>query len=178
MILIVGEAFGKEEHKMGRPFVGKCGTYLRRFINETGLAEQVRYTNICNFWPNKDLKTRRPTKSEIEKGATLVYKHIEETRPSLIIGLGQVALSGLIHPGLKLTDNRGIRRVLGYAGAPEDRPGYLAFTYHPSYALRFNKQAAMEEDLLNFFNQCRETWSSTNEIRGKDNGKANQTQNT
>lgn len=178
MILIVGEAFGKEEHKMGRPFVGKCGTYLRRFINETGLAEQVRYTNICNFWPNKDLKTRRPTKSEIEQGATLVYKHIEETRPSLIIGLGQVALSGLIHPGLKLTDNRGIRRVLGYAGAPEDRPGYLAFTYHPSYALRFNKQAAMEEDLLNFFNQCRETWSSTNEIRGKDNGKANQTQNT
>lgn len=150
MILLVGEAYGRTEAQAGEPFVGMAGRYLRGLVSTYASDLEVAYTNICNFWPKKQGKTRPPSRAEIDKGAEAVYKMIEETRPSMVIGLGQVALSGLVHHGMKLEENRGAKRILSYT-SKGGKPGWLAFTVHPSYALRFNRKDLIESDLKLFF---------------------------
>lgn len=142
-ILIVGEAYGVEEERLDTPFVGKCGKYLRNFINRLDLKCDIDYTNICNYRPKSATgQTRKPTPQEMVTGRDHLFCLIESTRPSLIIGLGQVAMHGMFKGG-KISENRKIVKVLG-------RPMYLGFTYHPSYALRFNKKEELESDIISY----------------------------
>lgn len=54
-IAIVGEAFGEEEAKVGRPFVGRAGQQLNELLDEAGiLREQCFITNTFNFRPSKN----------------------------------------------------------------------------------------------------------------------------
>ena len=61
-IAFIGEAPGKEEAKVGRPFIGRSGKFLRSMIREIGLEEkEVFITSPVKYLPRRGT----PTKADI-----------------------------------------------------------------------------------------------------------------
>jgi len=101
-IMLIGEAPGGEEEKLGRPFVGKAGKNLDEFINLAGLKREDLYiSNVVKFRPTSvSEKTgkavnRTPDRQEIEDFVPLLKEEIKEYKPNIIITLGNVPLKAV-----------------------------------------------------------------------------------
>ncbi len=101
-IMLIGEAPGGEEEKMGRPFVGKAGKNLDEFIELAGLKREDLYiTNVVKFRPTSiSEKTgrnvnRTPSREEIEDFVPLLKNEISTYKPYLIVTLGNVPLKAV-----------------------------------------------------------------------------------
>lgn len=150
-IIIVGEAPGPDENKLGMPFVGKSGQLLDELLEAAGVdTTHVRWENIVRCWPQKDSKTRPPSKTEIEACIPYFYQVLERILESnnitgqsspLIVALGNTALEALTGKGA-ITRNRGIVMPLLVPKNLQDKYGHLADkfnvlgTIHPSAVLR------------------------------------------
>src|SRR5699024_11639483 len=71
-ILLIGEAPGKNEEKLGKPFVGQAGKYLEEFLEVLELGKEDLYiTNVVKYRPTKKSKrtsgviNRTPTMKEV-----------------------------------------------------------------------------------------------------------------
>ena len=54
IIMLVGEAPGKEEHTSGKPFIGKAGIELNKLLSYAGIKrENVYVTNSVKHWPGQ-----------------------------------------------------------------------------------------------------------------------------
>lgn len=117
-ILIVGEAPGVDEERLGEPFVGYSGQLLDRMLADAGISRAAcRITNVCRErppgnrielwlprtkeaqhectslgWPTLRGRTVHP---HIEKGYRLLIAELEVVQPTVIIGLGGTALWAL-----------------------------------------------------------------------------------
>ncbi len=138
-VLIIGEGPGAEEDKAGRPFVGKAGQYLNKWLQAIDLnrEDDCFITNIVKCRPpgNRDPKPE-------ETSACLPYleKQIETLAPGTILTLGRIAAQ--ILTGL----SRGIGGLRSAVHTYRDIP--LVATYHPSAVLRNPPlRAAVWEDL-------------------------------
>jgi len=90
-IVILGEAPGREEHKIGKPFLGAAGSELFSTLGKMGInREDVTVSNCCKCFPSK---TKTPTDKHI-KTCTEHYlkKELEAIKPILILALGNTAL--------------------------------------------------------------------------------------
>lgn len=101
-VMLIGEAPGGEEEKMGRPFVGKAGKNLDEFIELAGLKREDLYiTNVVKFRPTSiSEKTgrnvnRTPSREEIEDFVPLLKNEISTYKPYLIVTLGNVPLKAV-----------------------------------------------------------------------------------
>lgn len=101
-IMLIGEAPGGEEEKLGRPFVGKAGKNLDEFINLAGLKREDLYiSNVVKFRPTGiSQKTgkpinRTPSREEIEAFVPLLRAEINTYKPNLIVTLGNVPLKAV-----------------------------------------------------------------------------------
>ena len=84
-IMFIGQAPGKTEDKLGKPFVGASGNYLRRAIQ----FKDYYITNVVKCYPPSD---RVPFEDEIETCVNLwLSKEIKFIKPKRIILIGQVA---------------------------------------------------------------------------------------
>ncbi|OGB97172.1 hypothetical protein A3F06_02165 [candidate division TM6 bacterium RIFCSPHIGHO2_12_FULL_36_22] len=129
-IMIIGEAPGKEEDELGRPFVGRSGKLLTRALESIGLQrDKIYITNIVKTRPPNN---RTPSLQEIEIGRSLLFKQIQIIQPKIICTLGASALEGLnpdvIQKPFRITKLRG--KVFPYNVAK------LLPTLHPAYILR------------------------------------------
>ena len=80
-IMFVGEAPGRNEAEIGRPFIGRSGKLLRKLINEAGLAEsEVYITSPVKYLP--DYVTPKP--SDIAHGKTHFDKQVEVIDPKIL----------------------------------------------------------------------------------------------
>ena len=62
-IMIVGEAPGRTEDKLQKPFVGRAGKLLDGLLESINLnRSKVYITNVVNYRPDKN---RKPTTEEI-----------------------------------------------------------------------------------------------------------------
>ncbi|MGA7966286.1 MAG: uracil-DNA glycosylase [Gammaproteobacteria bacterium] len=125
--MIVGEAPGAQEDRLGEPFVGRAGQLLDAMLAALGTRrEEVFITNIVKCRPpgNRDPK---PEEAETCQGYLLAQ--IAHVRPGLILALGRVAAHRLLGVDTPVGKLRG--RV--HEG-PEACP--LVVTYHPAYLLR------------------------------------------
>ncbi len=102
-IIMIGEAPGKDEVKLGRPFVGLAGGKLKNFIEYLGLKrEDIYVTNAIKYRLYKvnsysGKKSNRPAKShEIKASAGYLREEIEILCPKLVITLGNVPLKAVI----------------------------------------------------------------------------------
>jgi uracil-DNA glycosylase family 4 len=51
-IMVVGEAYGRNEKQKNRPFVGAAGGVLREVLMKSGIdPESIYYTNLINDQP-------------------------------------------------------------------------------------------------------------------------------
>lgn len=98
-ILLIGEAPGKDEVKLSKPFVGAAGKNLNKFLEVIGLmrdnifvANSIKY-RLSKINPKSGRKINRPpTKDEIEKNQRYLVKEIEIISPEIIVTLGNVPL--------------------------------------------------------------------------------------
>ncbi|BAX81464.1 uracil-DNA glycosylase [Labilibaculum antarcticum] len=106
-ILIIGEAPGADEDKMGRPFVGKSGQLLDKILLACGFTRQehVFLSNILRCRPPGN---RVPKEEEVNECIAYLYEQIELVNPKIIIPLGATALKRLLKDdSLKITKIHG-----------------------------------------------------------------------
>lgn len=126
-IVFIGEAPGKNEALVGRPFIGRSGKLLRFMIQEVGFKiEDVYITSPVKYLPDRGT----PTSEDIAHGRIHLEKQLEVISPKLIILLGRVAAEGVLEKKVFVVKEHG--KVI------EERDGIKYFlTLHPAAVLRF-----------------------------------------
>jgi uracil-DNA glycosylase len=167
-IVLLGEAWGAEEARMGLPFVGASGNELRRMLEEAEIEYHECFpTNVFNLQPQptNDIKnlgvakgeSRNPMPAMGKAGNREFYvadayfphlerlwKELDEIRPNLVVALGNTAMWAL-------TGNYGIRNMRGTV--MESTYGVQGLkvlpTYHPAAVLRdWSIRAIVVADLM------------------------------
>ncbi|MGE0121197.1 MAG: uracil-DNA glycosylase [Dongiaceae bacterium] len=131
-IMLIGEAPGGDEDRLGRPFVGVSGQLLDRMLACIGLDRRAAYITNVIFW--RPPGNRPPTAAEVAACLPFVERHIELVAPDLLVLLGAAAAQTL------LARSDGISRLRGrwfpYESAGMVRPVPAMPTYHPAFLLR------------------------------------------
>lgn len=106
-ILLIGEAPGADEDRIGRPFVGKSGQLLDKILAACGFTreEHVFLSNVLRCRPPGN---RTPKDTEVKACIPFLYEQIKIVEPKIIIPLGATALKHLFQDQtLKITKLRG-----------------------------------------------------------------------
>lgn len=135
-LMLIGEAPGAEEDRLGRPFVGQSGQLLDRMLASIGLDRQAeapeRSFYITNILPWRPPGNRTPTDAEIALFLPVVLRHIALVRPRRVVMLGGTAAKALLRAREGITRLRGRWRDL-----PPEAGGVPALpSLHPAYLLR------------------------------------------
>lgn len=134
-LVLVGEAPGEQEDKLGLPFVGRSGQLLDEALSRAGLArENVWITNAVKCRPVAHqggvLRNRAPTTREIKAWLPVLAGELALLRPRVVVALGAVAARALVGASFRMTVNRGLWLPKQWWG------GGLVASWHPSYVLR------------------------------------------
>lgn len=100
IILLIGEAPGAEETKMGRPFVGKAGKQLDALFCGFGVMRDDAFiTNVVKYRPvvrsAKSTRNRTPQPAEVKDALPLLGREIELLQPAIILTLGNTPLKAI-----------------------------------------------------------------------------------
>lgn len=102
-LILVGEAPGKDEVRLGKPFVGTAGKNLSEFLGIVGInREDIFITNAIKYRLSKlNEKTGRninrpATRIEIEENRNYLLNEISTIKPEYIVTLGSVPLKSLL----------------------------------------------------------------------------------
>lgn len=145
-LMIVGEAPGRTEDAMGRPFVGRAGKLLDSLLASVGLHRDDLY--ITNCVKCRPPGNRLPRESELDTCQDLwLNRQIELIAPVLVVLCGRVAVKQLLRETGSLKDLHGqFRRHNGR---------WFQIQYHPAAGLRMSRvRSLMEQDfetLRNFY---------------------------
>ena len=138
--MLIGEAPGAEEDRLGDPFVGQAGKLLDNMLAAIGLSRRAN-VYIANVLKCRPPANRNPTPEEVAQCSPHLLQQIELIKPKLIVAMGRFAAQTLLETGASISSLRG--RVHRYAGLP------LIVTYHPAYLLRtLEDKAKAWEDLV------------------------------
>lgn len=137
--MIVGEAPGKAEYSMGRPFVGPSGQeqdwYLRRANGPS--ANTAYVTNVVKRYieGNPD-----PTSALIAEWSPVLEREIADVRPELIVAVGRFAARWFLGDGVNMDMVHGLPHRAGdfdpsrrHRGGPND--AIIVPIYHPAFGL-------------------------------------------
>lgn len=115
-ILLVGQAPGPSETDAGRPFAGRAGRQLMRWLNRTGFADeaevraQVWITSVTTCFPGRrpdGSGDRRPGPAEVALCAPWLDSLMSLLAPRLVVPVGGLALERVVGPGRRLDDTVG-----------------------------------------------------------------------
>ena len=129
-VMIVGEAPGADEDRIGLPFVGRSGQLLDRMLAAIGLSRQTD-VYIANLLPWRPPGNRTPTPQEVSICLPFIQRQIQLADPDILVciggpsALGLLGLTGILASrGKWLEYDTGTRRIRAMA------------TLHPAYLLR------------------------------------------
>ena len=133
LVLVVGEGPGHDEDRSGRPFVGRAGEYLDRWLEAIGLkrAEHCFITNVVKCRPPQN---RDPAGEESQACLPFLQRQMRLLEPRAILTVGRIAgqlLTGQAVAMAALRLHTHSYRIPGLA-----QPVPLVATYHPSGVLR------------------------------------------
>lgn len=130
-ILFIGEAPGRDEDRIGKPFVGRAGQLLDKMLASISLdrSRNCYITNVINWRPPDN---RDPSPEEAAICLPFLRRHIELVNPGLIVLLGAVAARHVmgITEGIMKTRGRWLEYRVGANMVP------VMPTLHPAYLLR------------------------------------------
>jgi len=131
-VMVVGEAPGADEDRLGKPFVGVSGQLMDRMFAAIGMSRErdLYITNIL-FW--RPPGNRTPTLAEQAICLAFTRRHIELAGPKVLILAGGTAAKAV------LDTTEGIMRLRGkWTKVRLDGGGELPTlpTFHPAYLLR------------------------------------------
>jgi uracil-DNA glycosylase family 4 len=131
-VMIVGEAPGADEDRLGKPFVGVSGQLMDRMMAAIGLTREGGFyiTNIL-FW--RPPGNRTPTLAEQGMCLAFTRRHIELARPKILVLAGGTAVKAVLDTTEGITRLRGkwTSYRLGDGTEIPTMP-----TFHPAYLLR------------------------------------------
>jgi DNA polymerase len=140
-IMLVGEAPGIEEDKIGLTFLGEVGNLLKKMLKAINIKKENIYTTYAvNFRPPED---RKPTPTEIKRYSQFLQKQISIIRPKIIILMGSTAMESLTGLNSKISIERGKWKEV----IVKDTSYNVIITFNPSYLLRVpeNKKQSWED---------------------------------
>lgn len=162
LVMLIGEAPGKEEAKSSRPFVGKAGKQLDALLEKAGIdRNRVYVTNSVKYRPitkkERSVSNRTPLLAEVKAGLGLLGEEIRLLDPTVIVTLGNTPLKALgILCGEKLAaigELHGKAVEITICG----KIVTLIPQYHPASVI-YNRtlEGVMEQDLISLGKYIRE----------------------
>ncbi len=152
-VMLIGEAPGADEDRIGKPFVGRCGKLLDKMFKAVQLERSECY--ITNVLPWRPPGNRTPTDDEIAVCLPFLKRQIELIEPDFILLLGGISLKSVMDVADSISRTRG--KWLEYNTNSGKSIKVLA-TYHPSYLLRSTAQKSkVWADLLRLKIKMKET---------------------
>ena len=135
-VMMIGEAPGFHEDRVGEPFVGASGKFLDELIVKAGLArEDVFITNVVKCRPPGN---RDPLPDEIAACSPCLERQIALIDPDVIVTLGRYSMSQFF-PGEKISKIHGKPKAVGTR--------LVVPMYHPAAALHQGAlRATIQED--------------------------------
>jgi uracil-DNA glycosylase family 4 len=130
-VMLVGEAPGGDEDRLGKPFVGRSGQLLDRMLAAIGLDRSQVY--IANVVPWRPPGNRTPTPQEIAICMPFITRQIELASPEFLLCLGGPSAQNLLNTKEGILRTRG--RWFTYRTA-DGREIRTLPTLHPAYLLR------------------------------------------
>ena len=130
-IMLIGEAPGIEEDKIGISFKGEIGELLNKMLIAIKIKRQNIYCSYAiNFRPPED---RKPTSQEIKRYSVFLKEHISIINPKIVILMGSTAMEAITGINSKISSERGKWKeiILNNKTYP------LIVTFNPSYLIRF-----------------------------------------
>jgi uracil-DNA glycosylase len=126
-VILVGQAPGDKEPKLGRPFAWTAGKTLFKWFNE-GLGwtedetrDRLYFAAVCRCFPGKRPEggDRVPAPEEIERCSAWLEREFALLQPSLVLPVGKLAISQFL-PVAPLNDVIGKSFRIVYRGHAVD----------------------------------------------------------
>jgi DNA polymerase len=130
-VVLVGEAPGFNEDRLGRPFIGRAGDLLVKLLGSIEWRrEDVFITNVVKCRPPDN---RDPEPDEVAACAPYLKRQLEVLDPALIVTLGRHSM-GRFMPGARISQAHGTIGPVDPASGASDATVFAM--YHPAAALR------------------------------------------
>ena len=141
-LMIIGEAPGRDEDRLGVPFVGAAGQFLDHMLASIGLDRSGVY--LTNFLPWRPPGNRSATAEETDMLLPYLYRHIQLANPELVVILGGTPAKTMLKSGDNILKLRGRWQDIDY-GDGVMRPTMASL--HPAYLMRSpaQKRLAFED---------------------------------
>jgi len=145
-ILLVGDAPGASEVMERKPFTGKAGQLLHKYLNLIGInSKDIFLTNIIRCRPPMN---RPPTDGEVKACAGYLEDEIDVIKPKVIGLLGNTTLKYFLN-------KTGITQMHGNKIWSDKYNCWLLPLYHPSFVLRFNNNATQHVEFKSDLNKLK-----------------------
>lgn len=141
-VLVIGEAPGKREDELGRPFIGPSGKLLKALLNQAGFdVSELGFCNTVSCFPNRETVT--PTVKEMSACRNNLRDQVVSSGATYCLLAGGVATSAW-RGDLKVSDVHGQLFIWG-------RMWLVMPIFHPAAILRdMTKKDPTVEDLRRF----------------------------
>jgi len=140
-IMIIGEAPGLQEEKVGKTFQGESGLLLEKMLEAINIQKKDIFSSYAiNFRPPED---RKPTSQEIKRYSVFLKELISIIDPKIIILFGSTAMESVTSSNERISNERGKWKEI----ILKNKTYPLMITFSPSYLLRFpeNKKFSWED---------------------------------
>jgi DNA polymerase len=131
-LMVIGEAPGADEDRIGRPFVGRAGQLLDRMLAAIGIDRSRAYITNVLYW--RPPGNRTPSPDEVATCLPFLWRHIALVKPTVVVMAGGTSASTLLGRKEGIMRLRGRWFELSVPGL--ERPVPALATYHPSFLLR------------------------------------------
>ncbi|SEA68102.1 uracil-DNA glycosylase [Rubrimonas cliftonensis] len=136
-VMVIGEAPGRDEDRVGKPFVGRSGQLLDRMLAAIGLDRRAaagaagvgEAVYITNAIPWRPVDNRAPSGDEIAMLLPFLRRHVALADPAFVLLAGNAPTRALAQTetGILRMRGRWLRLADGRSALP---------TLHPAYLLR------------------------------------------
>lgn len=127
LVMVIGEGPGADEDRSGRPFVGRAGRYLDKWLDAIGVSRD-RNAFIANIVKCRPPQNRDPLPDERAACFPYLERQIELVRPKSILTVGRVSSRVITGVDASMAELRKGEHM--FRGIP------VFATYHPSAVLR------------------------------------------
>ena len=133
LVLVIGEGPGFDEDRSGRPFVGRAGAYLDRWLEAIDLrrSDNCFITNVVKCRPPHN---RDPATDESQACLPFLQRQMRLLEPRVILSVGRIAGQLLTGRTATMAALRLQTHSYRIPGEADSIP--LVATYHPSGVLR------------------------------------------
>lgn len=129
-IVFMGEAPGRTENEIGKPFVGRAGELLTNMIKACGLSREDVY--ILNALKCRPPNNRPPTPEESANCRPFLELQLKVINPKFIVCLGNSAAQSLLQMPISISSIRGT----WFDYKTDFVDAKVICTFHPAFLLR------------------------------------------